>query len=214
MSTQTFSEGLPLDGPTAAKRGEQVESPVVPERAAARRRGLTLRRKGLGSARCTIGALSLLVAAGAFAACGGNYSASGANGYGGGSEAGSEGPGSATVMTQRTELGSILVDGSGRTLYLFEKDRPNESECSGACAAAWPVDENSGTPKAGAGVQASLLDTIERGDGTTQVTYNSYPLYYYSGDGKPGEINGESVDAFGAEWYVVPPAGGKVEGGE
>ena len=91
--------------------------------------------------------------------------------------------------------------------------RPNESACSGECAAAWPIDGSSGRPKAGPGVRASLLGTIKRSDGTTQVTYNSHPLYYYSGDGKPGEVNGEGVDAFGAEWYVVSPAGRKVEGG-
>jgi predicted lipoprotein with Yx(FWY)xxD motif len=104
----------------------------------------------------------------------------------------------------------ILVDGSGRTLYLFQKDQPNQSACSGGCAAAWPVDQSSGTPKAGSGVTASLLGTIKRGDGTTQVTYNRHPLYYYSGDTGAGQQNGQGLNAFGALWYVVAPAGGAV----
>ena len=75
----------------------------------------------------------------------------------------------ATVTAASTKLGMVLVDGSGRTLYLFEKDQPNQSACAGACAAAWPVDQSSGTPKAGSGVKASMLGTISRSDDTTQV---------------------------------------------
>ena len=96
----------------------------------------------------------------------------------------------------------------GRTLYLFEKDQPNQSACAGACAAAWPVDQSSGTPKAGSGVTASMLGTIKRSDDTTQVTYNKHPLYYFQGDSGTGQHNGQGVDAFGAQWYVVTPAGG------
>ena len=114
----------------------------------------------------------------------------------------------ATVSAASTSLGMILVDGSGRTLYLFEKDQPNQSACAGACAAAWPVDQTSGTPKAGSGVTASMLGTITRSDNTTQVTYNKHPLYYFQGDSGTGQHNGQGVDAFGAKWYVVTPAGG------
>ena len=116
----------------------------------------------------------------------------------------------ATVTAASTKLGMVLVDGSGRTLYLFEKDQPDQSACSGACAAAWPVDNSSGTPKAGSGVQASLLGTINRSDNTTQVTYNHHPLYYYSGDSQAGQQNGQGLNAFGATWFVVAPAGSKV----
>jgi predicted lipoprotein with Yx(FWY)xxD motif len=96
---------------------------------------------------------------------------------------------------------------------LFEKDQPNQSACSGACVAAWPVDQTSGTPKVGSGAKASLLGTIRRGDGTTQVTYNHHPLYYYSADSQPGQQNGQGVNAFGATWFVVAPAGAAVSGG-
>jgi predicted lipoprotein with Yx(FWY)xxD motif len=164
-------------------------------------------------------ALVTLAAVGVLAAgCGGNGSGSGGSssgGYGSGGAApvGSGPSGVATVATASTSLGTILVDGSGRTLYLFAKDQPNQSACAGACAAAWPADQSSGTPKAGSGVTASMLGTIKRGDNTTQVTYNKHPLYYFSGDSGAGQHNGQGVDAFGARWFVVGPAGGAVSGG-
>jgi predicted lipoprotein with Yx(FWY)xxD motif len=164
-------------------------------------------------------ALTVLVAAGALAAgCGGgNDSSSGRYGSGGYGSAGTTAStggqsGAATVAAASSKLGMVLVDGSGRTLYLFEKDQPDQSACNGACVAAWPVDQSSGTPKAGTGVKSSLLDTIKRGDGTTQVTYNHHPLYYYAGDSGAGQQNGQAINAFGAAWYVVTPGGGAVTG--
>ena len=159
--------------------------------------------------------LTTLAMAGVLAAaCGGNGSGSGGSGggiYGGGGSTPTSGPsGVATVTATSTNLGTILVDGSGRTLYLFEKDQPDQSACSGTCATAWPVDNSSGAPKAGSGVKASLLGTIKRSDGATQVPYNHHPLYYYSGDTGPGQQNGQGLNAFGAAWFVVAPAGGKV----
>jgi predicted lipoprotein with Yx(FWY)xxD motif len=160
--------------------------------------------------------LVALVAVGVLAAgCGSNGSGSGGmGGYGSSGTAPASGGASsvATLSATSTNLGTILVDGSGRTLYLFEKDQPNQSACAGACVAAWPVDQSSGTPKAGSGVKASLLGTIKRDDGSTQVTYNKHPLYYYSGDSQTGQHNGQGVDAFGAAWFVVTPAGGAVTG--
>jgi predicted lipoprotein with Yx(FWY)xxD motif len=172
--------------------------------------------------RRPLGGIVALAAVGALAAgCGSsNGSGSGGSGSGGSGSggygsagtapAGSGPSGVATVTATSSKLGMILVDGRGRTLYLFEKDQPDQSACSGACVAAWPVDQSSGTPKAGSGVKASLLGTISRGDGTTQVTYDHHPLYYYSGDSGAGQQNGQGVDAFGAAWFVVAPAGGKV----
>jgi predicted lipoprotein with Yx(FWY)xxD motif len=167
-----------------------------------------------GLLRRPLVALAALVAVGALAAaCGGNGSGGGGI-YGGGGPASTGGgpTGVATVTASSTKLGMVLVDGSGRTLYLFEKDQPDQSACSGACAAAWPVDNSSGTPKAGSGVKASLLGTIKRSDNTTQVTYNHHPLYYYSGDSQAGQQNGQGLNAFGALWYVVAPSGGAVTG--
>jgi predicted lipoprotein with Yx(FWY)xxD motif len=167
-------------------------------------------------------ALVALTAAGVLAAgcgSGGSGSSSGSgNSGGGGIYGGGTTPstgaqsGAATVTAASTKLGMVLVDGSGRTLYLFEKDQSDQSACAGACAAAWPVDQTSGTPKAGSGVTASMLGTIKRGDNTTQVTYNQHPLYYFQGDSGAGQQNGQGVDAFGAKWFVVNPAGGAVTG--
>jgi predicted lipoprotein with Yx(FWY)xxD motif len=164
-------------------------------------------------ALATVGVL----AAGCGSSGSGSSSGSGNSGgggiYGGGSSAPTTAPsGVATVSATSTSLGMILVDGSGRTLYLFEKDQSDQSACAGACATAWPVDQTSGTPKAGSGVKASMLGTIKRGDNTTQVTYNQHPLYYFQGDSGAGQQNGQGVDAFGAKWFVVNPAGGAVTG--
>jgi predicted lipoprotein with Yx(FWY)xxD motif len=159
-------------------------------------------------------ALVGLAAVGVLAAgCGGNGSGSGGYGSSGTAPASSGASSVATVSATSTNLGTVLVDGSGRTLYLFEKDQPNQSACAGACVAAWPVDQSNGTPKAGSGVTASLLGMIKRGDGTTQVTYNKHPLYYYAGDSQPGQHNGQGLNAFGAAWFAVAPSGGAVSGG-
>ena len=117
---------------------------------------------------------------------------------------------SATVNLRATTLGKILVDAKGRTLYLFEKDRRNKSECPAACAKVWSPLLVGGKPTAGPGVKASLLGTARR-KGGVQVTYNGHPLYRFSGDKKAGQTNGEGSKAFGAEWYVLSAKGTKVE---
>ena len=108
-------------------------------------------------------------------------------------------------------LGRILVDGRGRTLYLFQKDKHGKSACTGQCAAFWPPLIASGKPFAAAGAKASLLGTVKRPDGRLQVTYNHHPLYTFVKDKSKGQTNGEGVNAFGAEWYAVSPAGATVE---
>jgi len=164
-----------------------------------------------GLLRRPLVALAALAVAGMLAAgCGSSSGGGGIYGGGGPASTGGGPTGVATVTAASTRLRMVLVDGSGRTLYLFEKDQPDQSACAGACAAAWPVDNSNGTPKAGSGVKASLLGTIRRGDNTTQVTYNHHPLYYYSGDSGVGQQNGQGLNAFGAAWFVVAPAGGKV----
>jgi predicted lipoprotein with Yx(FWY)xxD motif len=117
----------------------------------------------------------------------------------------------AKVAVASSGLGRILVDGRGRTLYLFEKDKRGKSSCTGRCATLWPPLIASGKPLATAGARASLLGTTKRGDGRLQVTYNHHPLYTFVNDTRKGQTNGEAVDAFGAEWYAVSPAGGKIE---
>ncbi|HZD67866.1 MAG TPA: hypothetical protein VFA45_02790 [Actinomycetes bacterium] len=160
-------------------------------------------------ASVTIGAAITLLAAG----CGGNNDSSGSSGSPGttGGQATGGGAG-ATVAVKSSELGKILVDDQGRTLYLFEKDKGPTSTCSGACAAAWPPETTDGTPKAGSGASAAELTTSARDDGSMQVVYHGHPLYRYGGDAKAGDTNGEGLDQFGAEWYVLSPAGEKIEG--
>jgi predicted lipoprotein with Yx(FWY)xxD motif len=115
-----------------------------------------------------------------------------------------------TVQVRRTGLGKILVDSRGRTLYLFKKDTGGKSRCSGSCAVNWPPLLATGRPAAGSGVKASKLGTTRRSDGKTQVVYNRHPLYRFVGDKKPGNTNGQGLNAFGARWFVVSPAGNQI----
>jgi predicted lipoprotein with Yx(FWY)xxD motif len=142
----------------------------------------------------------------AVAACGDTSS----GGYGGSTASKSNAKGSVALAS--TKLGKILVDGNGRTLYLFEADKGMTSKCDGACASAWPPLTSSGKPMAGAGVVASKLGTAKRPDGTTGVTYYGHPLYTYAGDGAPGQTAGEGLTDFGAAWYALSAAGKSVVG--
>ncbi|MFF3669556.1 phosphatase PAP2 family protein [Microtetraspora malaysiensis] len=119
----------------------------------------------------------------------------------------------ATVTVRDSKLGKILVDGRGRTLYLFVADKGTSSTCYSACASAWPPLTTTGKPQAGSGVSPALLGTTTRTDHTTQVTYNGHPLYYFVTDVKPGDITGQGLDSFGAKWYVLDPKGNKIETG-
>jgi predicted lipoprotein with Yx(FWY)xxD motif len=121
--------------------------------------------------------------------------------------------GSATVdVASAGDLGSVLVDSQGRTIYLFGKDTGTTSTCTGACASAWPPVRANGTPTAGSGANASMIGTTPRSDGKPQVTYNGHPLYLFSMDQNPGDTNGEGLTAFGGSWFAVSPAGNQVTG--
>ena len=120
--------------------------------------------------------------------------------------------GAATVKTASAgDLGTILVDSTGRTLYLWKADHGSSSTCSGACASAWPPVTTTGTPKAAGDAKTADLGTTKRGDGTTQVTYHGHPLYLFAGDSQPGDTTGEGNTGFGAAWYVVTPQGSAVD---
>ena len=118
----------------------------------------------------------------------------------------------ATVDAKRTPLGTVVVDGGGRTLYVFAKDTGPKSTCSGACASNWPPFTASSAPRAGTGVAASALSLVKRDDGRRQVTLDGHPLYFFGGDRSPGQANGQGSDAFGAKWFVVSPSGRSVTG--
>lgn len=110
-----------------------------------------------------------------------------------------------------TRLGRVLVDGKGRTLYLFVADTGTKSTCnSSACVQYWPPLLTKGAPQAGPGVNAHLLGTTKRQDGTTEVTYAGHPLYYFISDKKAGDVTGQGINGFGGPWYVVPPSGMRI----
>jgi len=174
-----------------------------------------------------VAALAVLALALVAAGCGSSSDngSSGSSGSGGGGIYGGGGGGSKTASStssggsavvsvdDNSKLGQILVDSKGMTLYYFEKDKQNggSSSCSGACAQVWPPYTASGSPKAQNGASASMLGTI-KGSGGSQVTYNGWPLYTYTGDSKPGDANGNNLDQFGAEWYALTPKGEKPPG--
>ena len=120
---------------------------------------------------------------------------------------------SSTVGTRTTRLGQILVDGSGRTLYLFEADRGAASSCYNACAGVWPPLTATGAAVAGPGVNQSLLATTTRKDGSVEVVYNGHPLYYFISDKNAGDTTGQALSSFGADWYVLSAAGTKIDKG-
>ena len=118
--------------------------------------------------------------------------------------------GPATIGPAKTSLGSILVDSHARTVYLFKGDVGTRSACSGPCAHSWPPVLAHGNPSIGIGARPSLIGTTRRSDGTEQVTYNGHPLYRFTQDHKPGDVTGQGVTAFGAQWFTLSAAGNQV----
>lgn len=119
--------------------------------------------------------------------------------------------GAATVnVAEVGTFGEALVDGEGRSLYLFTNDTQNSgtSSCTGDCLVRWPPLFTDGEPAAGTGVDAAMLGTITLPDGTTQVTYNGWPLYYFQDDTAPGDALGQGV---GGVWFLVSPTGEMIE---
>jgi predicted lipoprotein with Yx(FWY)xxD motif len=106
------------------------------------------------------------------------------------------------VMVADSSFGSILVDGDGNTLYLFMPDNQGESVCYDECEATWPPLVDDVQP--GDGIDAALIGSAARTDGSDQVTYNGWPLYYFANDAAPGDTNGQGINDV---WYVVDPQG-------
>jgi predicted lipoprotein with Yx(FWY)xxD motif len=120
--------------------------------------------------------------------------------------------GAATVAVADSRLGKILVDANGRTLYLFQPDKPGRSICTAdylKCPTLWPPLLTKGHPHGGTGVKAALLGVIRRTKPAgQQVTYNGHPLYVYSEDASPGDLKGQGLYDY---WYVVSRAGGAIK---
>lgn len=141
-------------------------------------------------------------------------SAAGDGQYGSGNSASSSSAGSSsapmgdtlTLAMSDTSLGSIVVDGTGMTLYMFTKDAPDTSACEGDCLVKWPP--LLGKPKAGAGVDDSKLGSFTRKDGREQATYNGWPLYYWFNDKAKGDTTGQNV---GSVWFVLDRDGNPIK---
>jgi predicted lipoprotein with Yx(FWY)xxD motif len=125
-----------------------------------------------------------------------------------------KGPAYEVKVQDISGLGPVLVDGQGIALYLFETDiRGTPSRCYDICAVQWPpalVPAGVSRPIAGPGIEPSLLATAPRTDGTTQITYNGWPLYLWPPDHTPGTATGQALTNAGGRWYVVDPAGNAV----
>jgi predicted lipoprotein with Yx(FWY)xxD motif len=159
----------------------------------------------------TTGLLTTLAAAGlALAACGSSYGG-GATASGQTSAAGTSSAVAATgavLKTAGTSLGTVVVDGAGKTVYAFDKDTKNsgKSACNAGCIGLWPAVTTTSSSPTAAGVSATL-GTITRPDGTKQVTLDGRPLYTYAGDSGAGAVSGQGVKGI---WWALTPAGAEV----
>lgn len=122
--------------------------------------------------------------------------------------AGDAAEGAITVQTAESELGTILVDGEGNTLYGFTVDTAGTPTCSGGCASAWPALIVEGEPVIGEGLDASLFTTVSSAEGGMQLKAGDWPLYRFTQDTAPGETNGQGS---GGVWFVVRPDGTLIE---
>jgi predicted lipoprotein with Yx(FWY)xxD motif len=112
------------------------------------------------------------------------------------------------VVTSK-KYGKILVDASGRTLYLLTSDTASSFACTAGCTGLWPPLLTKGKPRGGKGISKKKLGTAKRG-ASLQVTYDGHPLYLYAGDTGTGQVNGEDIKSFGGVWYVLSSSGAAV----
>jgi len=168
----------------------------------------TSNRRGRGPARHLLYGAVIAGAATVAAACGSSAPTTSA-----GSAGASSSPSGVTISTKSVHgVGTVLVDGQGRTLYMLTSERGGKITCTAAngCTKLWPVaalPTGMTAAKAGNGVQASLLGTANGPDGVRYVTYDHWPLYTYAGDSAPGQANGEGIASFGGTWYVLGASG-------
>lgn len=117
-------------------------------------------------------------------------------------------PTGTVITTGDSEFGPMLFDDKGQAIYIWELEESATAECYSNCAEAWPPVLTNGTPQASGSVNNELLGTTTRTDGTTQVTYNGHPLYYYAHE-KPGEVKCHNISTHGGLWWVIQPNGNR-----
>lgn len=113
-----------------------------------------------------------------------------------------------TITSAESEYGNILWGPNRQAIYIWEREPSTTPQCYDDCATAWPPVLTTEEPSAGAGIDDTLLGTTERSDGTTQVTYNGHPLYYYAHEG-PGEVKCHNVTTHGGLWWVITVDGAR-----
>ena len=114
------------------------------------------------------------------------------------------------ITTGDSEFGPMLFDGQNQAIYIWELEESSVAECYGSCADAWPPVLTDGFPRAEGSVNDELLGTTERTDGTTQVTYNGHPLYYYAHEA-PNEVKCHNIRTHGGLWWVIQPTGNRAD---
>ncbi|HEX2895594.1 MAG TPA: hypothetical protein VHO29_16450 [Marmoricola sp.] len=116
-----------------------------------------------------------------------------------------------SIHVASTSLGQVLVDGSGRTVYLLTADGPGRSTCSGSCLSSWPpVAPASGSTLPGV---TATVDRATTPSGGSIATVGGWPLYTFVQDKAPGDVSGEGLRSFGGTWYAVSPDGQPVKPG-
>jgi predicted lipoprotein with Yx(FWY)xxD motif len=115
--------------------------------------------------------------------------------------------GGLTINLASNALGTILVDGEGKTLYEFTPDTGGTSTCTGDCAGTWPPLTSDAAPTVGTGLTAADFGTTTRDDGSTQITFDGHPLYHFAGDTAAGDTKGQGLRS---KWYVVAADGSMV----
>jgi predicted lipoprotein with Yx(FWY)xxD motif len=115
---------------------------------------------------------------------------------------------SLTLTLQHSPVGPILATGGGATLYDFVPDTPTHSAClNDGCVLQWPPLLKTGAVQVGNGLDTSLVTTLRRPDGSTQLAYGGHPLYTYNMDITPGMVTGQAIDQDGGLWYVINAKG-------
>lgn len=112
------------------------------------------------------------------------------------------------ITTGSSEFGTMLFNEKNQAIYIWELEESSKAECYGDCAKAWPPVLTDGAPQASGEVKGDLLGTTKRNDGSTQVTYNGHPLYYYANE-DPGEVKCHNIVTHGGLWWVIQPNGNR-----